>query len=225
VPAKAEIDRAMLRAAIRRLGDEYVYFMLDGALDLLPAAKLAKLVGQYIDLKRLRPDGSVKGDIFADVAEFERASVAREFYESFNVGSKNYMKTSNGTRAWIAECRRILDRLVAASKKGDPGKVGAAFETVFGLLRRIDEAGDDVLFFADEGGSWQVGVEWNHVFPAWFACLARTATPEVYVERVVAAIEDLDEPGGQEHLAAARKAANPAQRKAMPVAQPRRKRR
>lgn len=222
MPAKAEIDRAKLRAAIRKLGDEYVYYLLDEALDLLPDAKLSKLVGQYIDLKRLRPDGAVKGDLFADIAEFERASLAGEFYESFNVDSKNYMDTSNGTRAWIAECRRLLDRLVvASSRKGDPGKLGAAFETVFGVLRRIDEGEDDVLFFADEGGSWQVGVEWNRVFPAWFACLARTVTADEYVRRVVDAIDDLDEPDRHKHLAAARKAATPAQRKALPVAQTR----
>ena len=36
MPAKAKIDRAKLRAAIRKLGDEYVYYLLDEALDLLP---------------------------------------------------------------------------------------------------------------------------------------------------------------------------------------------
>jgi hypothetical protein len=26
----------------------------------------------------------------------------------------------------------------------------------------------DVIFFADEGGSWQVGVDWERVLPPWF---------------------------------------------------------
>ncbi len=171
------IDRARLRAAIRKLGDEYVYFMLDEALDLLPDAKLARLVGQYLDVKRLQGDENNKRDLFEHVAEFERASLAREFYESSRVDSKNYMEKSNGTRAWIAECRRLLDQLVDASKKGDPVKVGAGFETIFNLLRGIDEGRDDLLFFADEGGSWQVSIDWDKVFPAWFQCLIANRFP------------------------------------------------
>jgi hypothetical protein len=215
VGEKTEIDRAKLRAAIRKLGDEYVYFMLDEALDLLPDGKLAKLVGQYVDLKRLRPDGPGKDDLFGEVTEFERASRAREFYESFNVDSKNFTEKSNGTRSWIAECRRLLDRLVARSKKGDRGRVRTALETIFGLLRHIDEGCDDVIFFADEGGSWQVGVEWKTVFGAYFACLSRTAEPEEYARRVVTIIDEFEKPDRDKHLAVARRVATPAQRKAL----------
>jgi hypothetical protein len=43
---RAEIDREKLRAAIRRLGDEYVFYMLDEAIELLPDAKLAKIMGR-----------------------------------------------------------------------------------------------------------------------------------------------------------------------------------
>ena len=47
-PAASAIDRDKLRAAVRRLGDEYVFYMLDDAIDLLPPAKLAKLVSRYL---------------------------------------------------------------------------------------------------------------------------------------------------------------------------------
>jgi len=216
VPAKAEIDRSKLRAAIRKLGDEYVYFMLDKALDLLPDAKLALLVGQYIDLKRLRPDGTTKGDLFGEVAEFARASRAGEFYESFNVNSKNFMEKSNGTRAWISECRRLLEHLVAAASKKDGATHAVeAFETIFGLLRHIDEARDDIIFFADEGGSWQVGVDWQRVFPAYFASLTKTATPEEYARRVVEVIDEFERHDRDKYLPVARRVATSAQRKAL----------
>jgi predicted RNase H-like HicB family nuclease len=91
---------------------------------------------------------------------------------------------------------------------------GGAFEVVFNLLRRIDD-GEDIVFFADEGGSWQVGVDWKVVFSAWFACLAQTATPEEYARRVVQVIEDLDEPDQAKHMAEARRAAMPAHRRAL----------
>jgi hypothetical protein len=152
------------------------------------AAKNSPL--QYIDLNRLRPDVPRDGDLFGEVTEFARASRAREFYESFNVDSKNFTEKSNGTRSWIATCRRLLARLVARSTKIDPGRIRTALETIFGLLRRIDEGCDDVIFFADEGGSWQVGVDWKTVFDAYFACFSKTAEPDEYARRVVAIIDE-----------------------------------
>ena len=65
-----------------------------------------------------------------------------------------------------------------------------AFDLLFALLRHIDACEDDVIFFADEGGSWQVGVSWKNVLPAYFRCLAETAGPEEFAREVGAAIKD-----------------------------------
>jgi len=99
-----EIDRDKLRAAIRKLGDEYVFHMLDDTIDLLPPAKLHKFVRKYIDLKRLRPDSerATKASLLTDVKAFEKASLAGEYYEPFNVNSRNFMEKFKGTTGWIA---------------------------------------------------------------------------------------------------------------------------
>jgi len=86
------------------------------------------------------------------VQAFRQASLAGKYYEDFAVNSRNSTKMSNGTLAWIADCRRFLDQCVAQSKKGDRAEVRQAFDIIFGLLVRIDECLDDVIFFADEGG-------------------------------------------------------------------------
>ena len=41
-----DIDREKLRAALRKLGDEYVFYMLDEAIELLPPAKLLRRNGK-----------------------------------------------------------------------------------------------------------------------------------------------------------------------------------
>ncbi len=64
---------------------------------------------------------------------FEQASLRGEYYEDFNVNSKNFMDKSKGTRAWISECRRCLDRCVAQAKTDDPADVREAFERCRGL--------------------------------------------------------------------------------------------
>jgi len=64
---------------------------------------------------------------------------------------------------------------VINAKKSNPVEVRQAMDILFGLLNHLDEGNDDVIFFADEGGSWQVGVDWARVLPAWFKVLSATA--------------------------------------------------
>ena len=208
-PAAPAIDRDKLRAALRRLGDEYVFYMLDEAIDLLPPAKLAKLVSRYLDVKQLHPDASGKKNLLAEVRAFDTASHAGKYYESFNVNSKNFMDKSTGTRAFIADCNRLLARCVAQAPKSD------AIEIILGVIRHIDECHDDVIFFADEGGSWQVGVDWEKVLPAWFTCLSRTTEPDEYARRVIEVVDEFDKHDRGMHLAAARRIGTPSQRKAL----------
>lgn len=92
-----------------------------------------------------------------EVRKFHAASMGGQYYESFAVNSKNFMEKSQGTEAFIAEFDRLLGRCVRAAEAGPRPPVREAFELLFGLLRHIAEGHDDVIFFADEAASWQVG--------------------------------------------------------------------
>ncbi len=209
------IDLDKLRAAIRRLGDEYVYYMLDSAIELLPQSDLERMVRPYLDPEKLRPDREQERDLLGTVRKFEKASRAGEYWDDFDVNSKNYREASMGTRAWIAECNRLLVHCVEQAGTGDVAEMCEAFESIFGLLHRIDECLDDIIFFADEGGSWQVGVDWNMVLPAWFKCLAATAEPDEYATAAIRPIDAFENWNREEHLAIALETANPAQRQAV----------
>jgi hypothetical protein len=78
-----QIDRDKLRAEVRKLGSEYVFFMLDDAIELLPPTKLLKIAKKYFHLKRLRPDAEqlTNPSLLTDVKRFEKASLAGEYYE------------------------------------------------------------------------------------------------------------------------------------------------
>jgi len=212
-----QIDRDKLRAAIRKLGNEYIFYMLSDAIDLLPPAKLHKIAKKYLDLKRLRPDAeeATKSSLLADVQGFEKASLAGEYYRSFDVNSKNCTQQSTGTSAWIAEHHRLLDRCVRDARKGEPTEVRQAMDILFGLLDHIDECRDDVIFFADEGGSWQVGVDWDKVLPAWFKVLSATAPAQEYAERILELLSHHYHYGRDKMLVIARRKASPAQHKAL----------
>ena len=206
------IDPAKLGAAIDDLVTGDLRDMLDAALRSLTEAARRELLGQHLDLARLRPDPP--GTLLADVRAFDAAVRGGEYYESFNVNSRNYMDRSPGTRRFIAECNRLLGRCGASSNGPRPTETRAAFELIFDLLRRIDEGNDDV-FFADEQGSWQVDVEWNDVLPAWSACLAKSATPDEFGDAVARVVGDFEPHASRKHYAAARKVASAAQRAAL----------
>ena len=212
-----QIDRDKLRAEIRKLGNECVFCMLDDAIELLPQAKLHRIAKKYLDLKRLRPDAeqTARRRLLTDVKRFETASLAGEYYESFSVNSKNYTQKSSGTNAWIAKYLRLLDRCVINAKKGNPAEARGAMDILFGLLNHIDKGNDDVIFFADEGGSWQVGVDWAKVLPVWFKVLSATADPKEYAEKITALLSCHYNYGRDKMLGLARRTAVPDQLKAL----------
>ncbi len=133
-----QIDRDNLRAAVRKLGNEYMFYMLDDAIELLSPPKLHKIAKKYLNLDRLVPDAehAKRPSLIADVKRFEKASLDGEYYESFFVDSKNYRQQSAGTSAWIAEFGRHLDRCVVEAKKGQPTEVREAMDILFALLDR-----------------------------------------------------------------------------------------
>lgn len=212
-----QIDRAKLRAAVRELGNEHVFSMWDDAIELLPLSKLHKIAKKHLDLERLRPDADepLRASLLTDVTRFEKASLAGEYYESFGVNSRNCTQESAGTSAWIAEYLRLLDRCVLNAKESNPAEVCEAMDVLFGLLTHIDKCQDDVIFFADEGGSWQVGVDWARVLPVWFEVLSATAEPEEYAERITALLSCHYRYGRDKMLEIARRTGTTLQRKAL----------
>ena len=208
-----KLDLQRIRRAIRGSGNETIFFLLDDALSLLPPAKLRQLLAQYMKPEQFVSDVAVKQDILAEVQAFQKACLAGEYYEAFDVNSKNCTQSSLGTLAWIADFRRLLFNCVEQSKKRNGSNLRRAFDILFDLLNRFDDADDRMVFFADEGGSWMVGIDWKQVLPAWFRVLAATADPDDYARRFETFVGRHCNFQRAELLAEARQIATPSQRK------------
>jgi len=213
--ARNEIDRDKLRVRLRRLRKDDLLNLLDRAIDMVPKTRLPALVKGYANPNELRPDDTARRGLIEGVTRFHQASLRGDYYEDFMVNSRNFMEKSAGAKTWIAECERLFDLCVAATGKRPGGEVRQAFEMLFGLLGHIDECHDDVVFFADEGGAWQVGIDWRRVMPVYFASLAETSTPGEYARAVRGRIKDFVDHDRDRYLKAARKAASPAQKRAL----------
>lgn len=213
---RAAIDIEKLRVALQRMSRGNLLIVAERAIEIAPRAKLRQLVGDMVRIDELAEGKRGAAPLLDEVRKFHEASLRGEYYDSFDVNSKNFMEKSEGTEAFIAEFDRLVGKCArAAAEKGPRPPVREAFELLFALLRRIDEDPDSVVFFADEAGSWQVGVDWREALPAYFRCLADGVSGEDFareVDRVITDFADYERP---RHLAAARRVGNAEQKAAL----------
>jgi len=208
-------DLERLRVALRRLSRGDLLVIAERATELVPPANLRALVGDFVRLDRLAGRKLRAAPVLDEVRTFREASLRGDHYESFAVDSRNFMQKSEGTDEFIAEFDRLVGKCIRAAEKTPGPPLREAFELLFGLLRHIDEGHDDVVFFADEGGSWQLGVDWRAVLPAYFRCLAASASPEDFAREVDRTIKSFAEYERPRHLTAARRVASAAQKAAL----------
>lgn len=209
------VDVEKLGVALRRLSRSNLLSVANRAIKLVPRARLGALVAGIVRLELLTEGTRGAASLLDEVRTFHDACLRGEYYDTFDVNSKNYMEASVGTEAFMAEFERLTEKCIRASAKRPSSHVCEAFELLFALLRRLDRDPDSVVFFADEGGSWQVGVDWRAALPAYFRCLANGAPAEHFareVDRVIADFAAYDRP---KHLAAARRVASADQRVAL----------
>lgn len=212
--SRRPIDLDRLRSTLRGMSRGNLLIVAERAIELVPRAKLATLFRDMLQVEDFTISRPAGATLLDKVRAFHAAALRGEYYESFNVNSSNFMQQSSGTEAFIAEMDRLLALCVRAARKAPERSMREAFELLFDLIRHVDEAHDDVVFFADEGGSWQFGVNWRSTLEAYFRCLAGEAPPEEYARMVDRAIRDFEDFQRPRHLAAARQTASKKQRAA-----------
>ena len=185
------------------------------ATELLPTRKLNALLAEFMPLNEVEVTSSAPASLIDDVRLFHAASLGGEYYEECRGHSNNVDDQSRRTDAFIAEFDRLTRWCIRAAKTAPPLAVREAFELLFELLRHIDKGDDAIIFFADEGGSRDIGVDWRLVFPAYFRCVGETASAHVFVQVVDQVIRDFADYQRPYHLQAAHRVANPAQKAAL----------
>lgn len=215
VPNRCEIDRDKVRVQARMLDRAGLLVWLDRAIDLHPDEALSDLIAGFVDLQDVLADENTTNSLLCTIREFHRDSMSGHSYEAFRVDSRNFMQMSRGTEVFIAEHSRLVDACLRAEQAGDLATAAEGLGLLIELMREIDRGERDIVFFADEAGSWQVGVPWERVLPAWFRSLAPTSEPHEWARTVVDAVNDFAGYKMHDMLAAAREIATPEQRKAL----------
>lgn len=209
------IDISSLREDIRQLDIEELLTLLDQAIEMIPNERLPELVECVFEPGAYIVEEISEKSLLEAVQHFHASSLSGYYYEDFDVNSKNFMDQSRGTINFIAEHRRLTNRCIKESSACDPAQLRQAFELLFNLLEEIDECRDDIIFFADEGGSWQVGIDWDQVLPCYFNVLAAVAKPKEYAQSIIAIVKSHADYESDEYFKLALKIAKPLQKKAL----------
>jgi hypothetical protein len=83
------------------------------------------------------------------------------------------------------------------------------------LLQEIDNDCDSIIFFADEGGSWQVWSSWEALIPPYCQALSAIAKPKEYAEKIFNLIKHNDVHQPEKRLEQALLIGSAAQKKAL----------
>jgi len=210
------IDFTAVRAELRALNRGALLIIAERAIELMPAAQLSTLLSDFVRVETSPSEASYAPVSRLDeVRAFYDAAMAGKYYETVEINNGGRQEQSEGTDAFIAEFHRLLHKCISAADQEVPVGACESFEFLFGLLRHIDEGNDGVLFFADDGSSLDVGVNWRTALPAYFNCLAKVSSPEEFARTVGEAIEDFVDYDRPWYTDVARNVAKDAQRIAL----------
>jgi hypothetical protein len=198
-----------IRSALQGLSRGQLLIIAERAVAVAPSTELNALVGEFVQVPVLTEVDADVPTLRDEIGNFYVRSMSGEYYESFPISGWNCTQQSMGTDAFIAEFDRLVGKCVDEVGTVPGREVLESFEILFGLLRHIDTGQDDVIFFADEGGSWDVGVHWRTVLPAYFRCLTKSAGAEEFAREVDRAITDFANHDREHYLSEAWRVAAP----------------
>lgn len=210
--------RHKVRAEAQKLDGAGLRVWLDRAIDRLPDDAFPELIAEYANLRDILADGTPPPNLLQSIYAFYHQSMAGRYYQTFDVTGGNCLQFSQGTELFVAEHSRLVEACLRAELAGDHETVAEALGLLIELMRQLDQWERDIVFFADEPGSWQVCVLWDRVLPAWFRSLSPTTKPAVWAKIVIDALNVFAGYQMDAILAAARDAGTNEQRAALEAA-------
>ncbi|CUI04179.1 hypothetical protein BN2497_3135 [Janthinobacterium sp. CG23_2] len=173
-------------------------------------------MGDFVNLEPFSLEsGHPSPALLDDARAFFDAAMAGNYYEVVEINNRGRQEQSAGTDAFAAELDRLMRRCTHAAGQEELVGVRDSIELLLELLRHVDEGNDDVLFFADDGESLNVGMNWRSVLPVYFKCLAAVLSPAEFARAVVSTIDEFVSYDHPHYLSTAHIVANDAQRTAL----------
>jgi len=188
---------------IRHVHREGLLLLLSRAVKYVPVSELEAVFSQHAHPNQVgdveEPETTA---LLQQAREFVESALRGDFYQDFVVNSRNCTHKSGKTQEFEARLNLMFDRLIAEAKLTTATDICAAYELILALLRAIDKFDRDIVFFADEGGTWQFSIDWKRVLPPYFRCLAEIHDWQEFERRALAAIDEFVDSWAKDELKA-----------------------
>src|SRR5205814_2942862 len=114
-------------------------------------------------------------------------SLAGRYYAPFAINSKNFTHVPEETEEWCDRCARLLEEAMLLTAQGDHADAVRCFAGLAALIEAVD-CGEEIIF-AEEAGSWMIGVDRAKWLKAYLTSLAATTSPADFTAAAVPLIE------------------------------------
>lgn len=200
--ARVDIDLHRVNLALTTWDRDALHSLALDLLAAVPKTRQAAVLKRHLALDSLRAHPRPAQSALAEVKRFHEAALGREYFEPFQVNSKNYMSQSIGTQNFIAEYHRQAKQVAQQASAGADAQACEGFSLLLDLHSRVDDI-EDIIFLADEHGAWQIGCDWKALIPLWLSSLQRVSDPAHYADTVLEMVEGLGygKPAGLEEMA------------------------
>jgi hypothetical protein len=180
------VDWAQLSEILKRRKKAALLELLEQAFFEMEPEQQRAVFGELLEKA---PAAKVESAVLQEeVAQFERDSLSKRYYQSFMINSKNWTHVPAKTHEWFDRMGDLLKDASRLTRQGDHAEAAACFERLFALIERM-ESGDDQIVFADEYGSWMIPVEEKEWVADYLTSLAATTTPDEFAAKAVPLVD------------------------------------
>src|SRR3954453_9996817 len=149
------VDWAQLSDILKRQKKAALLELLEQAFFEMEPKQQRAVFGE---LTKKPPTARAQGAaLLEEVVEFERDSLAKKYYQSFMINSKNFMHIPDKTDEWFDRLGDLLKETSKLTRQGDHSTAVACFDRLYALIETMEEG--DSIVFAHELGSWMIPVE------------------------------------------------------------------
>lgn len=126
-------------------------------------------------------------ELLKDIQIFVEKSLARYYYASFEINSKNFMYVPQETENWFEELGDFLKDTTQISKLGNHHLAVKCFQLLYQLIEQM-ESGEEIVF-AEEIGSWMIPGDEKEFIRAYIYSSSLILTPKQFLKIVLPLIK------------------------------------
>lgn len=134
------------------------------------------------------PKSNIDGkQLLKQIKNFQKDSLAGEYYAPFEINSKNYTYIPEETEEWFEKLNDFLVASTQLSEQNDHSLAAECFSLLYDLIEKMEDGKE--IIFADEYGSWMIPGDEKIYLKAFLTSLASIKNPKEFANASIPLIK------------------------------------